>query len=165
MTSNEMEECLKEARSEFDKPPEEENIENGLNTNDATELQLKKACRLLKASKELLEKDSYYILVIDACFTAIERSIQARLYEVGAIDEGKAIFDHERIYEEGRMIGIYDGDFEESLKRLWSENRSKNYYREGIPSRERAEKMYNLATSVHSHIMGMSSNGHKCLCE
>lgn len=165
MTSNRMENCLEEARSQFDVPPNEDEIEDGLNTNDETELQLRKACRLLKASKELLEEKSYYILVIDACFTAIERSIQARLYEVNILDEGEAVFDHERVYEEGAMAGIYDEEFAESLKQLWSENRSKNYYREGIPSISRAKKMYDLASSIHDHVIGMSSNGHKCICD
>lgn len=78
-------------------------------------------------------------------------SIQARLYEVNILDEGEAVFDHERIYEEGAMAGIYDEEFAESLKQLWTENRSKNYYREGIPSLSRARKMYELQFNPRSY--------------
>lgn len=165
MAANEMEKCLREARSEFDSAPEEEEIESGLNTEDETDLQLRKACRLLEASRELLEEKSYYIIVIDACFTAIERSIQARLHEVNILDDGEALFDHDSIYDEGAMAGIYSEDFGDSLKQLWSENRSKNYYRSGTPSLSRARKMYRLARSIHFHITGMSGRGHKCICK
>lgn len=165
MPSNEMEEALEEAISEFDENPEEKEIEHGLDTKDSMELQLRKACRLLKASEKLLKKEnSHYILIIDACFISIERSIQAFLLEKRVIEEGDPVFDHEKIYQLGTQTGIYGSDYEQKLKQLWKDNRSKTYYRDGLPSKSRAEKMFNLATAIHNHIVGMSNEGHKCMC-
>lgn len=164
MASKKIEDALEEAINAFEEYPDEREIETGLKTGDAMELQLRKSCRLLKASEELLEENGYYILVIDACFTAIERTLQAYLLEKNVLKEGETVFDHEKIYRMARNTGIYDKDFEEDLKMLWKENRSKNYYRDGIPSETRAEKMYKLAKSVHKHVVGMSSEGYVCMC-
>lgn len=166
MTNNKMEEALEEAISEFDKTPSDNEVENGLNTEDSMELQLRKSCRLLDASKELLEKeDSHYIIIIDACFISIERSIQAYLLEKKLVDEGEPLFDHEKIYRLGRNAGLFDEEFEKRIKDLWKDNRSKTYYRDGLHSEGRAEKMFQLAESVHDHIVGMSDSGHKCICK
>ncbi|QGA80522.1 hypothetical protein [Candidatus Nanohalobium constans] len=166
MTNSDMEDALEEAISKFDESPPHEEIENGLNTEDSMKLQLRKSCRLLDASEKLLEKDeSHYIIIIDACFISIERSIQAYLLEKKLIDEGEPLFDHEKIYRLGRQAGLFDEDFEQRIKNLWKDNRSKTYYRDGLPSKGRAEKMFRLAEAVHNHIVGMSNSGHKCICK
>jgi hypothetical protein len=165
MTSKEMKKYLEEAKDEFDQIPDSEEIEPGLDIDDPSELQLRKACRLIDASEKLLrEENSHYILIIDASFIAIERSIHSRLLETGVVEEGDPIFKHDKMYKLGKETGIYDDEYEEKLKQLWQENRSKTYYRDGIPSEKRAEAMHKLAKSVHDYIVGMSNNGHKCLC-
>ena len=164
MASNKMKRVMEDVKREFKRSTDPREVEKGLDTDDSGIMQLRKACRLLQASKKLVEENGYYTLVIDASFVAMERSVQAILLEKGIIEEGETVFDHEKILDKGEKAGIYGEDFKNDLKQIWSENRSKHYYRYGKPTEKRAEKIQELAESLHEQVKGMSSEGYKCIC-
>jgi len=72
MSSTRIEALIDEVQAAFDRRPTD--IETGLDVEDAALLQLRKACRLL-AGAEALRDASYYTLVIEASFVAIERTV------------------------------------------------------------------------------------------
>ena len=52
-------------------------FEDGISADEDWKTQLTKACRLLEVVKTLQSQDGYYTAVIEVCFGAIERSIEA----------------------------------------------------------------------------------------
>jgi len=82
MSSTRIEALIDEVQAAFDRHPTD--IEAGLDVEDAAPLQLRKACRLL-AGAEALRDASYYTLVIEASFVAIERTVEFRLLERGTM--------------------------------------------------------------------------------
>jgi len=82
MSSTRIEALIDEVQAAFDRRPTD--IEAGLDVEDAALLQLRKACRLL-AGAEALRDASYYTLVIEASFVAIERTVEFRLLERGTM--------------------------------------------------------------------------------
>ena len=75
MSSTTIESLIDEVQWAFDEPPGR--IESGLDVDDAALLQLRKACRLLAGSEQLLGT-GYYTLVVESSFVAIERSVLRR---------------------------------------------------------------------------------------
>ena len=75
MSSTTIESLIEDVQRAFDEPPE--HVETGLDVDDAALLQLRKACRLLAGSDQLLDA-GYYTLVIEASFVAIEGASQPR---------------------------------------------------------------------------------------
>ncbi|MFD1687071.1 DNA-binding protein [Halobellus litoreus] len=52
-------------------------FEDGISADEDWKTQLTKACRLLEVVDTLQSQDGYYTAVIEVCFGAIERSIEA----------------------------------------------------------------------------------------
>ena len=84
MENSEVETLLGEAETAFEQEATE--IETGLNVDDAGMLQLRKACRLLKAANHLREENGYYTVVIETSFIASERSIHFYLLHATGMD-------------------------------------------------------------------------------
>ncbi|MDY6775827.1 MAG: hypothetical protein SV253_07105 [Halobacteria archaeon] len=161
MDNSHIEDKLDEVQELFDKRPEE--IETGLHVDGAEMLQLRKACRLLEAARHLKQENGYYTVVIEASFAAIERTIQFYLVDNNFLDPEEYV-DHREVYERGSRAGLYSDEFKQKLIGLWRENRSRSYYREGVGSRKRADKMLELAEGVHSHVTQLAGKSHECIC-
>ncbi|MXR40062.1 hypothetical protein GRX01_01635 [Halobaculum sp. WSA2] len=145
----------------FERPGNQ--FEEGLDVDDPTLLQLKKACRMIDAAQFLQQEDGYYTVVIEASFSAIERTIQFYLLDTGLLHEDEYI-NHENVYQMGEDAGLYTKEFAGKLTNLWRNNRSDTYYREGIATEERARKMLELAKAVHSHVLQLAGESHECIC-
>jgi HEPN domain-containing protein len=154
-------ESLEAAERSFERAPE--NVEAGLDVEDAELVQLRRACRLLAAASRLLD-GGYYTVVIESSFVAIERTIQFRLIHDGAMSGSEVISSHRRLYQRGAAVGLYDGAFAEQLGELWNQNRTKTYYRLGVATEAQAEAMQDLAREVHRHLVEGSQVPYECLC-
>lgn len=161
MDDSNVEDLLDEATTLFERPGDE--FEEGLNVDDPTLLQLRKACRMIDAAQFLQQEDGYYTVIIEASFAAIERTIQFYLLDTGLLHEDEYI-NHENVYRMGEDAGLYTGEFAGKLTNLWRNNRSDTYYREGIATEERAGKMLELAEAVHSHVLQLAGDSHECIC-
>ncbi|WP_226023795.1 hypothetical protein [Halomicrobium salinisoli] len=161
MENSDVTDALDEAGRSFERSPE--NVEEGLDVEEAELVQLRRACRLLAAASRLLD-DGYYTVVIESSFVAIERTIQFRLVHDGAMSASEVIRSHRRLYQRGAEIGLYGDAFGERLAELWNQNRTKTYYRLGIATEAQAESMRELATQIHADLVGASRVKHECLC-
>lgn len=162
MDNSSAEDILDEAQTLFERPGED--FEEGLEVDDPTLLQLRKACRLIDAANFLQEQDGFYTVIVEASFAAIERTIQFYLLDTGLLHEDEYI-DHENVYQRGKDAGLYGEEFAGKLMNLWRNNRSDTYYREGIATEARADKMLELAEEVHSHVIQLAGKRHKCICD
>lgn len=162
MSSTRIETLIENVQRAFDSPPAA--IEDGLDVDDAALLQLRKACRLLAGAEQLFDA-GYYTLVIEASFVAIERSIEFRLFERGAMDPQDLPGSHTTIYQEAARIGMFSESTADDLADLWQEHRARTYYQDGLAAETRARKLHELATEIHVFIVGRSSRSHECLCE
>jgi hypothetical protein len=162
MSSTQIEALLEDVQAAFDQRPTD--IEDGLDVSDAALLQLRKACRLLTGAEHLLDA-GYYTIVIEASFVAIERTIEFRLLERGEMEPRDFPGTHTGICREAATVGLFAEATANDLADLWTEHRAKTYYQDGLAARERAAKMYALATEVHAFVVGRSSQGHECICD
>ena len=161
MDNSDIEELLDEARTLFEGSGT--NFEEGLDVDDPALLQLRKACRLIDAAQFLGQENGYYTVIIEASFAGIERSIQFYLLDTELLHEDEYV-DHEEVYQRGEDAGLYRREFADKLTNLWRNNRSDTYYREGIGTEDRAQRMLELATAVHSHILQLAGESHECIC-
>lgn len=161
MEDSNIENLLDEAQDLFNRSGHR--FEDGLKVDDPALLQLRKACRLLEAARFLQEKDGYYTVTVETSFAAIERTIQFYLLETGLLHEDEFV-NHETVYQDGIKAGLYNQEFADKLAHLWRNNRSRTYYREGIATQDRAEKMLELAEAIHSHITQLAGQSHGCIC-
>lgn len=161
MENSDVIDALDAAERSFEQSPE--NIEEGLDVEEAELVQLRRACRLLAAASRLLD-DGYYTVVIESSFVAIERTIQFRLIHDGAMEASEVISSHRRLYQRGAEVGLYDEAFGERLAELWNQNRTKTYYRLGIATEAQAEAMHELATEIHGDLVNASRVRYECLC-
>jgi len=161
MDNSDIEDLLDEATTLFERPGNQ--FEEGLDVDDPTLLQLKKACRMIDAAQFLQQEDGYYTVVIETSFAAIERTIQFYLLDTGLLHEDEYI-NHENVYQMGEDAGLYTEEFAGKLTNLWRNNRSDTYYREGIATEQRAKKMLELAEAVHSHVLQLAGDSHECIC-
>lgn len=152
--------------------PKKDVVEPGLYATwlDPYQLHIKKACRLLSLSGQLLEENTkmgsqqYYTTVIESCFIAIERSIHAYLLYTKSVHESDFV-SHTDIFEKGAKGGLYSKETGEALADLWNLNRSSIYYRRGIPTKSAAESMYNMASTLHEHILALNKDlKAECVC-
>lgn len=98
MENSDVVDALHAAERSFEQSPE--NIEDGLDVDEAELVQLRRACRLLAAASRLLE-EGYYTVVIESSFVAIERTIQFRLIHDDAMEASAVISSHRRLYQRG----------------------------------------------------------------
>lgn len=161
MSSTKIATLIEQAEASFDEPPR--NPEPGLDVRDGAVLQLRKACRLLASAGQLLE-DSYYTLVIEASFVAIERSVEFRLLDRSDRDPRNLPGTHTAVYREATRVGIFSEESADRLADLWRNHRAKTYYQDGLATKKRSRRLYDLATEVHQFIVERSSQSHECLC-
>ena len=139
-------------------------FEDGISANKDWKTQLTKACRLLEVVDTLESQDRYYTAVIEVCFGAIERSIEA--YALSMTNDTLQDFqDHQFSYERAHRIGLFERETAEAMKDLYSENRTESYYGGGRPTEEQAEAMTDLASAVHQFAVSQIREGSVCLCD
>jgi hypothetical protein len=161
MENSEVESLLSEAEESFENEPID--TETGLEVDEPDLLQLKKACRLLKAAEHLKEENGYYTVVIEASFAAIERTLQFYLLKKEFLQPEEYI-NHKIVYERSNEAGLYNEELRDRFVTLWEENRSQSYYRGDVATSSRAEKMLLLAEAVHRHVLQMAGESHECIC-
>jgi len=161
MDDSDIAEILDDVQTRFERPGDD--FEEALDVDDSTLLQLRKACRLIDAAQFLQEEGGYYTVIVEASFAAIERTIQFYLLDNGLLHEDEYI-DHENVYSRGVQAGLYDEEFAGKLTSLWRNNRSDTYYREGVATEARAEKMLELAEGIHRHVLQLAGERHECVC-
>ncbi|WP_251343210.1 hypothetical protein [Haloplanus halophilus] len=161
MEDSDIADILDDVQTLFERPGD--SFEEALDVDDATLLQLRKACRLIDAAQFLREEDGYYTVIVEASFAAIERTIQFYLLDNDLLHEDEYI-DHENVYSRGVNAGLYDEELAGKLTNLWRNNRSDTYYREGIATEARAEKMLELAEGIHHYVLQLAGEGHECVC-
>jgi hypothetical protein len=162
MDDSHIKDLLDQTQTLFQQPGD--SIEEGLDVDQPDLLQLRKACRLLDAAQFLHRQNGYYTVIIEASFAAIERSIQFYLLNKGLLTRDEYV-NHETVYQLGEDAGLYSEEFAGKLENLWQNNRSDTYYREGIATEKRAEKMLELAQEIHDHILQLAGEKHECICD
>lgn len=157
--------ALERAQNAFEMVgPGRTEFEYGISANVDWETQLTKACRLLEVAETLRAQDGYYTAVIEVCFGAIERSIEA--YALSMTNDTLQDFqDHQFSYERAHQIGLFERDTARRMKALYSENRTESYYGGGRPTAEQADAMTELATPVHQFSVSQIRDGGVCLCD
>jgi len=139
-------------------------FEIGISADDDWKTQLTKACRLLEVASTLQSQGGYYTAVIEVCFGAVERSIEAYALAM-TTDSLQDFHDHEFSYERAHQIGLFEQETAEAMKALYGENRTDSYYGGGRPTNEQADAMADLATAVHEFSVSQVREGGVCLCE
>ncbi|MFC7203312.1 hypothetical protein ACFQJC_07275 [Haloferax namakaokahaiae] len=161
MSGNRIEELIDEVQAAFDYRPDE--IETGLDTDEADVLQLRKSCRLLAGAESLLEA-GYYTIVIETSFVAIERVVEFKLLE-GGVEPRDLPGTHPGVYTEAAKRGILSERVASNLRDLWRNHRAKTYYQDGLAARGRAEKLFALASETHAFVLNQSTKRHDCICK
>lgn len=139
-------------------------FEDGISADTDWKTQLTKACRLLEVGRTLQSQDGYYTAVIEVCFGAIERSIEA--YALSMTKDTLQDFqDHQFSYERAHQIGLFERDTAAAMLDLYSENRTESYYGGGRPTEEQADAMTDLAIAVHRFAVSQIRDGGVCLCD
>jgi hypothetical protein len=139
-------------------------FEDGISADEDWKTQLTKACRLLEVVETLQSQDGYYTAVIEVCFGAIERSIEAYALSMTS-DTLQDFQDHQFSYERAHQIGLFERQTAEEMKDLYSENRTESYYGGGRPTEEQADAMTDLAIAVHQFAVSQIREGGVCLCD
>lgn len=141
-------------------PRYEEGIESGADW----QTQLTKACKLIEVVTLLQEQNGYYTAVIELCFGAIERSIEAYVVAMAG-DEVRDFQDHEFSYQRAHEVGLFEAETATDMMNLYSENRTESYYGGSRPSDRQAEAMTDLAREVHNFVVDQIRMGGVCICE
>jgi len=122
VSSTRIETLVDEVQAAFDYRPKD--IEDGLETNEADVLQLRKSCRLLAGAEALLKR-GFYTLVIEASFVAIERVVEFKLLE-GGVEPRNLPGTHPGVYTEATRRGILSEHVADNLQDLWRNHRAED---------------------------------------
>lgn len=163
MDDSDVEKALTEAEQLF-RDTRNQTTETGLDTNDESLVQLRKACRLLEAARTLQQQNGYYTVVIEVSFVAVERSIQSFLLARGYAEPEDFRYGHTDVYERAAEVNLCSADLAARFTQHWERNRADIYYREAPASAEQATAMLDLADAVHQHVIQLGGLDHDCLC-
>lgn len=137
--------------------------EEGIESGGDWKTQLTKACKLLEVAGVIEEQNGHYTAVIELCFGAIERSIEAYAVAMGG-DAVEDFQDHEYSYERAHEVGLFEAETAENMMDLYSENRTESYYGGGRPTDRQAGAMSDLAREVHDFVTDQIREGGVCVC-
>ncbi|MFW5919494.1 MAG: DNA-binding protein [Halanaeroarchaeum sp.] len=138
-------------------------FENGIDGTADWKTQLTKACRYLEACRVLRSKDGFSGAVIELCFGAIERTLEAYLlWETG--DDLDQYHDHEAMYDRVAERGLFSIDTAENLKQLYATNRTEHYYGGLVPTHQKESAMIELAEAIHRYVPEQISDEDVCRC-
>jgi len=125
--------------------------------------QLTKACRLLAAVNHLAGQ-GFYTAIIELCFGATERSVEAFALAEGS-DTIDDFHDHTHCYDRANDLGLLSSTTTDRLRQLYDTNRTDSYYGEQRPTEQQADTMRQLSRSVHRHVTDQIREGGVCLCD
>ena len=171
-TPRKLRKALSAALETLDEDPTDANCEPGLPGPEAPlmEVQMAKACRMLELARDLiggekrLTAKGYYTASVETAFAAIERSMHAYLLANDVVTD-EEFLGHEAITKEAGEAGLFDEETADYLEDLWRRNRSKVYYRAGLPTKDSAEAMVHLAREVHQLVRSTNRRlGELCAC-
>lgn len=138
--------------------------EGGIESGGGWKTQLTKACKLLEVVDVVQERNGYHTAVIELCFGAMERSIEA--YAVSMAGDSVADFrDHEYSYERAHEVGLFEAETATAMKELYGENRTESYYGGGRATDRQATAMADLSREVHAFAVDQIREGGVCICE
>ena len=139
------------------------NREDTIVTDDDWKTQLTKACRLLDAVARI-DGEGHYTAVIELCFGATERSIEAYSLAVGG-DELNDFHDHTHCYDRAADLGLLSRTATRELRGLYDDNRTDSYYGGKRPTEKQADSMCALSRSVHQYVTDQIREGGVCVCD
>lgn len=126
-------------------------FEDGVEHDEEWQTQLTKGCRYLEACRVLRDNDGFNGAVVELCFGAIERTVEA--YVLWDTDDDLRDFrDHVAVYDRAAERGLFDVDTAEGLQDLYGANRTEHYYGGAVPTAEKEDAMYELAERVHEYV-------------
>jgi len=138
-------------------------FETGIEQDSQWQTQLTKACRYLEACRALRRADGFDGAVVELCFGAVERTLEAYLLQ--DTDDDLADFrDHEAVYDRATQRGLFERETAAALRDLYRTNRTEHYYAGAVPTVGKATAMYELAESVHRYITDEIRTGGVCRC-
>lgn len=138
-------------------------VEEGIEEGGGWKTQLTKACKLLEVVDVLRAENGYYTAVVELCFGAVERSIEAYLVAMAG-NEVEDFEDHEYCYERADQSGLFEPETAEAMLELYRENRTESYYGGGRSTEPQAEAMADLARGVHEYVVSQIREGGVCSC-
>lgn len=138
-------------------------FEEGISAEADWETQLTKACRLLAVCEYLQDAGGYYTAVIEVCFGAIERTLEAYCLNMGG-DELREFQNHSDSYRRAQAHGLFEAETIDGLQDLDGENRTDSYYGGKRPTSEQAAVMAKLAHAVHEYTVTQFREGGVCRC-
>ncbi|SFS66904.1 hypothetical protein [Halostagnicola kamekurae] len=113
---------------------------NASPTADDGEVQIQKACRLLKLTRELDGIGDYYGAILEHSFIVIEHTFQGYLIVIAGTDP-KELRNHDSPYEFAKgQIPLEDSTIE-SLKSLYDNRRTEHYYGTTVTTEQQAKRM------------------------
>lgn len=134
-----------------------------LDPDDLETTQLRKACRLLEASRMLRENDGYYTSVIEMSFAAIERTLEWYVL-VQSADTVGDFQSHRYAYDRTAELGVFSRSLCDELYQLHEDNRSAAYYRDTVATERQADAVFRLAVEVHEFTVRHLQRVHECRC-
>jgi hypothetical protein len=138
-------------------------FEAGVEQDSQWQTQLTKACRYLEACRTLRRADGFDGAVVELCFGAVERTLEA--YVLQDTDDDLADFrDHEAVYDRATQRGLFERETAAALQDLYRTNRTEHYYGGAVPTAGKADAMYGLAEAIHEYVTGQIRTGGVCLC-
>ncbi|AUX10809.1 hypothetical protein AArcSl_3203 [Halalkaliarchaeum desulfuricum] len=137
--------------------------EESINSDEDWTAQLTKGCKLL----DLAEKpviDGYDTAIIELCFGAIERSLEAYALAEGG-DTLRDFHDHTKCYTRAADLGLVSRHTSKRLRQLYDNNRTDSYYGGNRPTHEQADAMRDLARAIHIHATKQILEDGVCVCD
>lgn len=95
----------------------------------------------------------------------MERPVEFRLLERGTMQPDNLPARHSGVYREAAAAGVFGESMARDVAGLRRTHRAKPDYQDGLAPAGRAEAMYELATEVHTYVVGRSRQGHECVCQ
>jgi len=131
---------------------------------DDGEVQIQKACRLLKLTHEIDDIGEYFGAILEHSFIVIEHTLQGYLLAMTGTD-AREIRDHTSPYEFAKGQVPLTDDTIDTLKRIYQARRTEHYYGTTVTTKAQAKRMRELATTVHEHIVTFDHDIERyCLC-
>ncbi|THE63254.1 DNA-binding protein [Salinadaptatus halalkaliphilus] len=137
--------------------------EADLEPDDPEITQLRKACRLLEASRTLRANDGYHTSVIEMSFAAIERTLEWYVL-VQSTDTVGDFQSHRYAYDRAAALGLFSQSLCDELYQMHSDNRSAAYYRDTVATAEQADALFHLAVEIHEYTVQHLQYSHECRC-
>lgn len=137
--------------------------EVGIDTDADRKTQLTKACRLL-AAVDTLSDHEFHTAMIELCFGATERSVEAYVLAEGG-DELEDFYDHTTCYDRATDLGLLSDTTTRDLRRLYDTNRTDSYYGGRRPTDRQADTLQQLARSIHEYVTDQIREGGVCVCD